>query len=72
MKGKFPISGTFIDEITYDIPCANWTKEQWIADIDNMREVGIDTLLFIRPNTFIFTVVTIFWISYCRKRTNAT
>lgn len=48
MKGKFPISGTFIDEITYDIPCLNWTKEQWIADIDNMREVGIDTLIFIR------------------------
>ena len=48
MKGKFPISGTFIDEITYDIPCSNWTKEQWITDIDNMREVGIDTLIFIR------------------------
>ena len=43
-----PITGTFIDEITYDIPSSNWTKEQWKADLDNMIDIGIDTLIFIR------------------------
>ncbi|MDY4186861.1 MAG: DUF4434 domain-containing protein [Candidatus Borkfalkiaceae bacterium] len=45
---NYPISGTFIDEITYDIPSSNWTKEQWAEDLDNMKEVGIDTIIFIR------------------------
>ncbi|MBQ8292162.1 MAG: DUF4434 domain-containing protein [Clostridia bacterium] len=48
MKGKYPITGTFIDEITYDIPSSNWTEEQWAADLDNMKAVGMDTLVFIR------------------------
>lgn len=26
MMQKYPLSGTFIDEITYDIPFSNWTK----------------------------------------------
>lgn len=46
MKG--PITGTFIDEITYDIPSSNWTKRQWKRDLDNMQKIGIDTLVFIR------------------------
>lgn len=46
MKG--PITGTFIDEITYDIPSSNWTKRQWRRDLDNMQNIGIDTLVFIR------------------------
>ena len=45
---KGPITGTFIDEITYDIPSSNWTREQWIRDLDHMQEVGIDTVIFIR------------------------
>ncbi len=45
---SFPITGTFIDEITYDIPASNWTEQQWIAELDNMQAVGIDTLIFIR------------------------
>lgn len=48
MSSKFPISGTFIDEITYDIPSSNWTNEQWAKDLDYMKEVGMDTLVFIR------------------------
>ena len=48
MNDKFPITGTFIDEITYDIPSSNWSHEQWAADFDNMKAVGIDTLVFIR------------------------
>ncbi len=43
-----PITGTFIDDITYDIPSSNWTREQWIKDFDNMQEIGIDTMIFIR------------------------
>lgn len=45
---KAPITGSFIDEITYDIPASNWSNEQWKADLDNMQAVGIDTLVFIR------------------------
>ena len=48
MKKNFPISATFIDEITYDIPSSNWTREEWAKDLDNMKEVGIDTVIFIR------------------------
>ena len=47
-KSRFPITGTFIDEITYGIPEANWTNGQWAAELDNMAELGIDTLIFIR------------------------
>ena len=45
---KGPITGTFIDEITYDIPSSNWSLDQWKADFDNMQEIGIDTVIFIR------------------------
>ncbi|MBR3863916.1 MAG: DUF4434 domain-containing protein [Clostridia bacterium] len=48
MKNKYPITATFIDEITYDIPSSNWTDDQWIADLDNMKEVGIDTVVLMR------------------------
>lgn len=48
MAKKFPITGTFIDEITYDIPASNWSLEQYALDLDNMKSVGIDTLIFIR------------------------
>ena len=45
---NFPITATFIDEITYDIPSQNWTDEQWAADFDHMQEVGIDTVVIMR------------------------
>ncbi len=45
---KGPITGTFIDEITYDIPSSNWTYDQWRKDLDYMQEIGIDTVIFIR------------------------
>ncbi len=48
MKKIGPITGTFIDEITYDIPSSNWTRKQWQDDLDNMQKIGIDTLIFIR------------------------
>lgn len=48
MATKYPITATFIDEITYDIPSSNWSDEQWKADLDNMKDVGIDTLVIMR------------------------
>ena len=48
MKKNYPISGTFIDEITYDIPSSNWSDKQWAKDLDNMKAVGIDTVIIIR------------------------
>lgn len=45
---NYPIKATFIDEITYDIPTQNWSDKQWAADFDNMKEVGIDTVVVMR------------------------
>jgi hypothetical protein len=42
------ITGTFLDEITHDIPSQNWGPEQWAAEFDVMRQVGIDTVIVIR------------------------
>lgn len=42
------ITGTFLDEITHDIPTANWGPEEWAADFDAMQAVGIDTVILIR------------------------
>lgn len=51
-----PITGTFIDEITYDIPSSNWTRSQWKRDLDNMKKIGIDTLIFIRGGFYGRTI----------------
>jgi len=42
------ITGTFLDEITHDIPSNNWGVDEWAADFDAMRAVGIDTVILIR------------------------
>lgn len=42
------ITGTFIDEISHDIPSANWGRKDWIKEFDTMRSVGIDTVILIR------------------------
>jgi len=42
------ITGTFLDEITHDIPANNWDRAQWAADFRAMREIGIDTVILIR------------------------
>jgi hypothetical protein len=42
------ITGTFIDEITCDIPSQNWGKEEWKQEFDSMKEAGIDTVILIR------------------------
>jgi hypothetical protein len=42
------ITGTFLDEITHDIPSNNWGRQEWEADFQVMRSVGIDTVILIR------------------------
>jgi hypothetical protein len=42
------ITGTFLDEITHDIPSNNWGPEEWAADFRIMKAVGIDTVILIR------------------------
>ncbi|MCR9131594.1 MAG: DUF4434 domain-containing protein [bacterium] len=42
------LKGTFLDEITHDIPSQNWTKKDWAKDFDAMHAVGIDTMILIR------------------------
>jgi len=42
------ITGTFIDEITYDIPSQNWSDEDWDCDLAAMQAIGIDTVIIIR------------------------
>ena len=42
------LKGTFLDEITHDIPSQNWTKKEWAQDFDAMKQIGIDTVILIR------------------------
>lgn len=42
------ITGTFLDEITHDIPSQNWGASQWSQDFDAMKSIGIDTVILIR------------------------
>ena len=42
------ISGTFLDEITHDIPSQNWAREQWRREFELYSRIGIDTVIIIR------------------------
>lgn len=48
MDKKGPITGTFIDEITFNMPAQNWSSDEWRKDFDHMQEIGIDTMILIR------------------------
>lgn len=43
-----PITGTFLDEISHDIPHQNWGIKEWEKDFDHMVAMGIDTVILIR------------------------
>lgn len=43
-----PITGTFIDEISHDIPHQNWGVVEWDQDFQHMKALGIDTVILIR------------------------
>lgn len=42
------ITGTFLDEISYDIPSHNWGEAEWDRDFEAMKFCGIDTVIMIR------------------------
>lgn len=42
------ITGTFIDEISHDIPHQNWGPVEWDLDFQHMKNAGIDTVILIR------------------------
>jgi Domain of unknown function (DUF4434) len=42
------ITGTFIDEISHDIPHQNWGAKDWDRDFAAMKSIGIDTVIIIR------------------------
>lgn len=45
-----PITGTFLDEITWDIPSQNWGPADWRLEFDTMRQARIDTVIIIRAS----------------------
>lgn len=48
-KGQgLKITGTFIDEISHDIPHQNWGEKEWDMDFRHMKDIGIDTVIMIR------------------------
>ena len=48
MNKILPISATFIDEISHDIPHQNWGAKEWDEDFSHMKSMGIDTVILIR------------------------
>lgn len=48
IEGRMKITGTFLDEISHDIPHQNWGMEEWDRDFGYMKAVGIDTVILIR------------------------
>ena len=42
------ITGTFLDEISHDIPHQNWGAKEWAQEFKYMRQIGIDTVIVIR------------------------
>ncbi len=42
------ITGTFLDEISHDIPHQNWGAKEWEKDFEWMKAAGIDTVILIR------------------------
>lgn len=42
------ITGTFLDEISHDIPHQNWGRAEWKRDFLAMKAIGIDTVILIR------------------------
>ncbi|SHF98686.1 protein of unknown function [Mariniphaga anaerophila] len=42
------IKGTFLDEISHDIPHQNWGRVEWDRDFSYMKQIGINTVILIR------------------------
>jgi len=48
MSKVVPLTGTFLDEISHDIPSQNWGSADWERDFQAMKSIGIDTVILIR------------------------
>ena len=48
MNKKVVITGSFLDEITADIPCQNWGEKEWDRDFSAMKKAGIERVFLIR------------------------
>jgi len=62
MSNAARITGTFLDEITHDIPSQNWGERQWRREFELYKRIGLDTLIIIRAgyqNKCIFQARTI-------------
>ncbi|SMO91707.1 protein of unknown function [Saccharicrinis carchari] len=42
------IKGTFLDEISHDIPHQNWGRKEWDEDFRHMKQIGIEMVILIR------------------------
>lgn len=42
------VTGTFIDEISCDIPSQNWGRREWEREFDTYVQHGLDTVILIR------------------------
>lgn len=42
------LTGTFLDEITHDIPSQNWAEAEWRREFQLYQKIGIDTVIIIR------------------------
>ncbi len=42
------IKGTFLDEISHDIPHQNWGRKEWDQDFAYMKQIGINSVILIR------------------------
>ena len=50
-KGRaLPITGTFLDEISHDIPHQNWGEREWDRDFRYMKAIGIDSTLTVEED----------------------
>lgn len=47
-RAGLKITGTFLDEISHDIPHQNWGEKEWDQDFAYMKAIGIDTVIMIR------------------------
>jgi hypothetical protein len=48
------ITGTFLDEISFDIPHQNWGREEWDLDFGAMKAMGIKRVILIRCANWYF------------------
>ena len=45
---QIKIKGTFLDEISHDIPHQNWSEKEWDNDFFHMKRAGINKVILIR------------------------